>query len=65
MLIRADGAPGKIQSGQIPGRLSRISEGKEKGILVDFVDGFDPWAARRAVLRLQSYRKKGWTILRK
>lgn len=65
ILIRADGASSMIESTQIPGRLSRIADGKEKGILIDFIDGFDSWAASRARKRIGLYRKKKWTIIRK
>lgn len=65
VLIRAEGAASIIESTQIPGRLSRIADGKEKGILIDFIDGFDGWAASRARKRINLYRKKKWQIIRK
>ena len=65
VLIRAEGAQSTIDSTQIPGRLSRIAEGKEKGLLIDFIDGFDPWAADRAMKRMRLYKKKKWNVIRK
>jgi len=62
-LIRADGAPGEIRGEQIPGRLSRLSVGKDVGILIDFNDKFSPWAARRAAARMAFYRRRGWRTL--
>lgn len=64
-LIRADGAASIIGNTQIPGRLSRIFEGKEVAYLIDFIDGFDPWAASRARKRIALYKKKKWNIVRK
>ena len=63
VLIRADGAPGAIPSTQIPGRLSRLAEGKEAGLLIDFADRFDPWTCKRALSRLKTYKSNGWEIL--
>lgn len=62
VLIRADGATGEIKNTQIPGRLSRLADGKEQGILVDFADYFDPWAAGRTKSRLAVYREHGWAV---
>lgn len=65
VLIRADGSPGQIPSTQIPGRLSRLSDGKEYGLLIDFADRFDPWACNRALSRIKTYRDNGWQIINK
>lgn len=62
VLIRADGAPSPIASYQIPGRLSRIAEGKTKAILIDFRDTYNETAMRNYYARLKTYRKNGWTI---
>ena len=62
VLIRADGAPSPIASYQIPGRLSRIAEGKTKAILIDFRDTYNETAMRNYYARLRTYRKNGWTI---
>jgi superfamily II DNA or RNA helicase len=62
VLIRCDGSPSPIGSAQIPGRLSRIAEGKDKAVLIDFLDEFDPWALRRSKLRVTLYRKQKWNI---
>jgi superfamily II DNA or RNA helicase len=62
LLIRADAGPSMITSEQIPGRLSRLSEGKDKGILVDFDDAYSDWALRRSRARIAFYRKKGWAV---
>jgi len=61
LLIRADGATSKIASIQIPGRLSRLDEGKEYAYLVDFDDSFTPWAKRRSDSRDKLYQEQGWT----
>lgn len=62
VLIRADGAVSEIDSTQIPGRLSRLSPGKDHGMLVDFNDQFNGWAQRRSQQRLRTYKGHGWTI---
>jgi superfamily II DNA or RNA helicase len=61
-LVRADGSASPITSEQVPGRLSRLSEGKDKGVLVDFIDEGCAWSERRTAARLAVYRKAGWTI---
>ena len=65
VLIRADGSPSKISSTQIPGRLSRLAPGKDKAILVDFADKFNPTAKNNFYSRLRNYRKNGWRIVMK
>jgi superfamily II DNA or RNA helicase len=62
-LIRADGGNSKINDRQIPGRLSRLFDGKKFGLLIDFYDHFDPWAANRSASRLREYQKLKWQIL--
>jgi len=63
VLIRADGMTSPISGGQIPGRLSRLADGKDRGILVDFADEFSQWSERRAKVRFGIYRKVGWKIV--
>lgn len=62
VLIRADGQSGEIPCTQIVGRLSRITEGKEYAMLVDFYDEFGQWFQERAKKRVAKYKGKGWTI---
>lgn len=62
VLIRADGQGGLIPNTQIPGRVSRSSDGKERGVLIDFDDSFNDTLSQRASKRMTAYRKKGWTI---
>jgi superfamily II DNA or RNA helicase len=61
-LIRADGASGEIPSTQIPGRVSRTCDGKDVGILIDFMDLFDKRLRSKSVTRVTSYKRKGWTV---
>lgn len=61
VLIRADGATSKILGIQIPGRLSRLDDGKDCGYLVDVADGGSPWTKRRADCREALYKEQGWT----
>ena len=61
-LIRADGMASEIQAVQTPGRLSRTSDGKAYGTLIDFVDAFDPTLLRRSTERMRRYKKNGWQL---
>lgn len=64
VIIRADGGASPIKDIQMPGRVCRISAGKEKGILVDFADSYDVWTARRSKNRFESYEEKKWEVLK-
>ena len=59
-LIRADGDVSAIEGIQIPGRLSRLDEGKEYAYLVDVEDTFSQWAHNRALARIKLYEKNQW-----
>ena len=61
VLVRCDGATSKILGIQIPGRLSRLDEGKDCGYLIDVADEFCAWSRRRALIRDQQYSEQGWT----
>lgn len=61
-LIRADGMASEIQSIQTPGRLSRTTDGKEHGTLIDFIDAFDPTLLRRSIDRVRRYKRNGWDV---
>lgn len=61
VLIRCEGATSKIMGIQIPGRLSRLDEGKDCGYLVDVADTGCNWTRRRASIREQLYQEQGWT----
>lgn len=60
VLVRCDGLTSTIAGIQIPGRLSRLDEGKDFGYLIDFYDGFTPWAKRRSETRATLYDEQGW-----
>lgn len=59
-VLRLDGMSSSVQNTQLSGRLSRISEGKQYGLLVDGLDEFDPSMQRAARKRRQFYRSQGW-----
>ena len=63
VLVRADGQSSDISSTQLPGRVTRTSEGKAVGYVVDFDDKFDTSLNRRSQQRIRCYRKKGWEVL--
>jgi superfamily II DNA or RNA helicase len=60
VLLRADGAKRDIDSVQIPGRLSRFTDGKTYGILIDYDDRFDTKTKNDAQHRESRYGKLGW-----
>lgn len=62
VFCRADGETSEINSIQLPGRLSRVTEGKDKGILIDMDDSWDAWARKRADVRKKQYKKSGFVV---
>jgi superfamily II DNA or RNA helicase len=62
VLCRADALSGKIPSIQIPGRLSRIQDGKDSVTLIDFLDLFDVELQRASESRIRAYRDKQWKV---
>jgi len=62
VLIRADGLAAEIDSVQLPGRLSRLDDGKEFGKVIDYLDQFNPTLANRAKQRVKVYRRKKWDV---
>ncbi len=64
VLARADGTASMIDSGQIPGRLSRLGSERDKGVayLIDYNDTFSPDMQGRSKSRFQVYRANRWAI---
>jgi len=60
ILIRADGSASPNLDVQIPGRVSRISTGKQYGVIYDFIDLFDKSFFKRSYTRYLNYKKMGW-----
>lgn len=60
VLIRADAGGSPVNDVQIPGRVSRISEGKERGIVHDYLDQFNSGFKRRAKNRSKTYKENNW-----
>ena len=60
VLIRADGRVSTVASTQIPGRLSRLADGKDYGYLIDFTDEGDQWSAERSLRRKEGYDAEKW-----
>jgi len=63
VIVRGDAQASRIANIQIPGRVSRIAEGKDNGLLVDFTDGFNKMLENRSQKRQRIYRGKGWKIV--
>lgn len=63
VLIRADGLAADTDSVQLPGRLSRLDDGKDYGLLIDYMDQFNPTLNNRAKQRMRMYRKKKWNVV--
>ena len=62
LLIRADGLTSKVANRQLPGRLSRLHDGKDVGLIIDFVDEYNEWAMKRSQSRIALYRSRGWQV---
>lgn len=62
VLARMDGVVSEIDNIQLPGRLSRLHDGKSKGVLIDSRDRYDDRADRRSLQRFRSYRSRGWDV---
>jgi superfamily II DNA or RNA helicase len=62
VLIRADGRSTEILDTQIPGRVTRIADGKEFGLLIDCWDEFSQSLLRKSMSRRKNYLKNGWTM---
>lgn len=60
VLIRADGQDSRIADTQLPGRTSRLFEGKDVGVIVDYKDQFNKGRRRRASNRRNAYADQGW-----
>ncbi len=60
VLIRAGGMASPINDIQIPGRDSRISDGKTHGVVHDYLDQFNSTFAHKAKGRSRMYKKNGW-----
>ena len=60
-LIRADAGASPINDTQIPGRVSRLADDKECGVIHDFTDTFNKTYTGRATGRARNYHKHGWT----
>lgn len=62
VLIRADATRSQIDATQITGRLSRTTDNwdKQKGVLIDYLDEFDPAFSSRATARSSHYRQEQW-----
>lgn len=62
VLIRADGATSEVINTQVPGRLSRLQEGKDYTLLIDPWDDDNPWVLGRSKARYRYYKQNGWTV---
>lgn len=60
VLYRVDARQSEILDTQAPGRVSRISDGKERGYVIDCFDAFDTTLKRKSEERKRHYRNLGW-----
>jgi hypothetical protein len=60
VLIRADGASSPVFNTQVPGRLSRLQEGKDYTLLFDPWDDDNDWVLGRTMARMRLYKAQGW-----
>jgi superfamily II DNA or RNA helicase len=61
VLVRAGGGGSAINDTQIPGRVSRIADGKVSGVVHDYLDEFDRVVKRQSKQRVKVYASHGWT----
>jgi hypothetical protein len=63
VLIRADARGSTILDSQIPGRVCRLhaESDKQRGLVLDMIDEFDPGFREAARKRKRNYDTKGWT----
>lgn len=61
VLIRADAGGSPTNDIQIPGRASRVIEGKDYSVIHDYRDQFDNGFHRKAESRRRIYEKQGWS----
>jgi len=60
VLIRADGVGSATAAIQAPGRVCRLGDAKDYGLVIDFEDRFDSRLRQKAVLKSKIYKKQGW-----
>jgi late competence protein required for DNA uptake (superfamily II DNA/RNA helicase) len=60
VLIRGEGSSSDIASIQIPGRVSRIADGKDGGVVHDYFDTFSAPSLRNSKARAKVYTANGW-----
>lgn len=60
VLIRADARSSEIMDSQIPGRVCRLDDNKQEGIVIDLLDQFDSGFSTAAKKRMKNYENKGW-----
>jgi hypothetical protein len=60
VLGRCDGGSSETANIQHPGRVCRVADGKEFGMLLDSQDNFDEVFQERAYRRRTAYRRLGW-----
>lgn len=65
VLFRGDGDVSGVECIQIPGRVARLSEGKDCGYLIDVNDTFSTWSRERSQAREKQYQEQKWTRITK
>jgi len=60
VLVRAEGSGSAINSIQIPGRVSRTSDGKSHGTVHDYLDQFNHGFKLKASSRAKIYEQNKW-----
>jgi superfamily II DNA or RNA helicase len=63
VVIRGEAMSTPVANTQLAGRLSRVYQGKTRGLLVDFMDEWDPALRKRYRARFNYYESQGWEIL--
>jgi superfamily II DNA or RNA helicase len=59
-LVRGDALGSAILDTQLPGRTSRLDDDKYAGVVIDYMDQFDPHFAAKAKARESNYKRNDW-----
>lgn len=60
VLARGDALASQTLDTQIPGRTSRLDDGKQYGLVLDYMDQFNQYFRDKALDRQKGYKRNGW-----
>ena len=63
VVANANWGQSDVSVSQKAGRNRRLADGKNRGIIIDFNDAWDPRYANKAKSRIQKYHNRGYTVI--